>query len=144
MNITIHCDTSFNKGKCCTGYILNIDEKIIKDRSSVFHATNNNEAEITGILIACKRVLTEINIEDAVKMNVYNDNIVAVTVSDSNYTPSNKAKKKFTTSYLIKDWCKENKVHLHCMRKRRNAPIMKECDKLSKVYRKTKEDYEFI
>lgn len=136
MNVTVYCDTSFNNGVCCTGYIINLPNLVIKSKSSTFYAHNNNEAEITGILIACKAVRSVLELDLHTRITVYNDNIVAVTVADNNYTPSTRAKKKFNVSSVIKDWCRDNNVHLTCRQQKRNTPLMKECDKLSKEYRK--------
>lgn len=144
MNVVIHCDTSFNNGISCTGYIININNEIIKGSSSVFNANNNNEAEIMGILISCKIAIKKIKKGTPSKFIIFNDNIVAVTVTDSRYKPSAKAKKKFKAPNLVKEWCELNDIQLTCIRKKRSSPLIKECDKLSKVYRRQRKIYELL
>lgn len=139
MSITVHCDTSYSNGLCCTGYIVDIDGEVIKGYSDVFYCPNNNEAEIQGIILSCAIALDNIPVayfRSNVDVHVFNDSIVATTVTDHRYKPTNKAKKKFDIHDDIVAWAVINKVTLHCNRKKRNSPLIKECDKLSKLYRK--------
>lgn len=142
---TIHVDTSYNNGICQTGYIINIGNNILKEYSTIFSAVDNNVAEIKGIQIAVQRAVEYyLNNHSPIHykffFTVYNDNIIAITVTDHSYVPSKKIKdsSKYKETKLLKEWCIEKNVILNCNRKKRSRPIMKECDKLSKIYRKNK------
>lgn len=139
----IYVDTSWNSGVCQCGYCINIGEKWFAESSPIFECDDNNSAEIKGILIACQKAIEAHHgiypeYVGSYHLKVYNDNITAVTVSDSSYTPSKKANGKFQSTSEIKDWCTDNNVILKCIRKKRNDTVMKKCDKLSKAYRKEK------
>lgn len=139
---TIYVDTSFNSGVCQTGYYIEFNGETITGSSEVYHCSNNNSAEIHGIKLASELIVTACSIlydpedRESFHFTVYNDNITAVTVSDSKYKPSKKANGKFKSTAEIQAWCKENNVTLKCIRRRRGDPIMKKCDKLSKEHRR--------
>ena len=142
---TIYVDTSFSSGVCQTGYYIYFQACPIIGHTEVFEASDNNSAELKGIEKACAEAINcitgEVNNKenlDQFNFTVYNDNITAVTVADSNYKPSKKANGRFQSTKDIKAWCDENNVKLKCIRMRRGDPIMKKCDKLSKTYRKEK------
>jgi ribonuclease HI len=141
VDATIYVDTSFNGGTCQTGYYIYFNEQPLIGYSNTFSCSDNNSAEVTGILLACQKaveVFQQVSLGATNKyyFTVHNDNITAVTVSDSKYKPSKKANGKFKLPREIKTWCEENNVTLKCIRKKRGDCIMKKCDKLSKSYRK--------
>ena len=141
---TIYVDTSFNNGICQAGYYIyfNFGNEPYVNCTEVFEAPDNNSAELYGIQKACEVTMNmyksvyNYDEEPEYHFKVFNDNITAVTVSDSGYKPSKKANGRFKHTKWIKAWCEENNITLKCVRKKRSHVIMKKCDKLSKSYRK--------
>lgn len=141
----IYVDTSWNGGVCQTGYHIEIGGECFEGSSAVFQCMDNNSAEVKGIQIACQKAIEGHhaifpNKTGSYRFLVYNDNITAVTVSDSMYTPSIKARGRFQSTTEIKNWCQEQNVILKCIRKKRSHRIMKKCDRLSKKFRKEGKD----
>ncbi len=142
---TIHVDTSYDNGTCCSGYVINIGRIVVKERSYIFEAVDNNEAEIHGIYIAVKVAMNVIKKQYGSEIDkkffvfkVYNDNVTATAVCSTGYVASKKSLKRMDVLYDLKEYCGNNRITLNCIHKKRTDPTLKKCDRLSKEYRKEK------
>jgi ribonuclease HI len=141
---TIYVDTSYNNGTCCSGYVIHVGEgKPLMERSPLFEAVDNNEAEIHGVYIAVKVALSLIKKKygDSIDkkffvFKVYNDNHTAVASCCTGYVPRKKATKRMNVLLELKEYCGDNRITLNCIHKKRSDVTIKKCDRLSKEYRK--------
>jgi ribonuclease HI len=137
----IYVDTSFCNGTCQSGFVIKHKSIEYAGSSSIFHAPDNNTAEMIGMQLASEEALILLNneyvlVQPSYYFDIYNDNISATTFIDVNYKLRIEETEIYKTTHYIKEWFQNQNIYVKCHRMKRNRPQIKKCDKLSKVYRK--------
>lgn len=137
MKLTIYVDTSFQSrtGIAQTGAVWFKRKKKYTFSSPICEEFNNNEAELNGVCASIFNLCHE-SLEGVTNIHVVNDNMIAISLLNSYKEMSKETAKRNPMLHLLKVYLDDMGISMKATYDSRQNKLLKEADKLSKLWRK--------